>query len=50
VKRGGSALKLVVTSVMVGDQEKALKVSAEVLGFVKKTDILAGAARCLTVV
>jgi catechol 2,3-dioxygenase-like lactoylglutathione lyase family enzyme len=50
VKRGGNALRIVVTSVMVGDQEKALKFYTEVLGFVKKTDIPAGGARWLTVV
>lgn len=43
MKRGGNALKTVVTSVMVEDQEKALKFYTEALGFVKKTDIPAGA-------
>ena len=43
-------MKIVVTSVMVDDQEKALKFYTEVLGFVKKTDIPAGGARWLTVV
>ena len=50
IKRGGTVLKIVVTSVMVGDQEKALKFYTEVLGFVKKADIPAGGARWLTVV
>jgi predicted enzyme related to lactoylglutathione lyase len=47
---GGRALKIVVTSVMVGDQEKALRFYTDVLGFIKKTDVPAGGARWLTVV
>jgi catechol 2,3-dioxygenase-like lactoylglutathione lyase family enzyme len=43
-------MKIVLTSVMVDDQAKALKFYTEVLGFVKKTDIPAGDARWLTVV
>ena len=43
VKRGGNALEIVVTSMMVQDQEKALELYTEVPGFVKKTDIPAGA-------
>lgn len=43
-------MKIVVTSVPVDDQEKALKFYTEVLGFVKKTDIPLGEARWLTVV
>jgi catechol 2,3-dioxygenase-like lactoylglutathione lyase family enzyme len=43
-------LKIVVASVMVDDQEKALKFYTEVLGFVKKADIPAGGGRWLTVV
>ncbi len=46
----GGSMKIVVTSVMVNDQEKALKFYTEVLGFVKKTDIPAGGGRWLTVV
>ena len=49
-KNKGGSMKIVVTSVMVDDQEKALKFYTEVLGFVKKTDIPAGGARWLTVV
>jgi catechol 2,3-dioxygenase-like lactoylglutathione lyase family enzyme len=49
-KSKGGSMKIVVTSVMVDDQEKALKFYTEVLGFVKKTDIPAGGARWLTVV
>jgi len=43
-------MKIVVTSVPVDDQEKALKFYTEVLGFVKRTDIPLGEARWLTVV
>ncbi|HEX9940912.1 MAG TPA: VOC family protein [Thermoanaerobaculia bacterium] len=43
-------MKIKLTSVMVGDQDKALKFYTEVLGFVKKTDLPAGGARWLTVV
>ena len=32
-------MKIKLTSVMVDDQDKALKFYTEVLGFVKKTDI-----------
>jgi len=50
VREEGGVLTIVVTSVMVGDQEKALAFYTEVLGFAKKTDIPAGGARWLTVV
>ncbi|HEY7569430.1 MAG TPA: VOC family protein [Gemmatimonadaceae bacterium] len=44
-------MKIVVTSVLVDDQAKALTFYTEVLGFVKKTDIPLGeGARWLTVV
>jgi catechol 2,3-dioxygenase-like lactoylglutathione lyase family enzyme len=43
-------VRINVTSVLVDDQEKALKFYTEVLGFVKKTDIPLGEARWLTVV
>ena len=43
-------MRIVVTSVLVDDQEKALKFYTEVLGFVKKLDIPMGEARWLTVV
>jgi predicted enzyme related to lactoylglutathione lyase len=43
-------VKIVITSVMVDDQDKALKFYTEVLGFVKKTEIPMGAAKWLTVV
>jgi len=43
-------IKIYVTSVMVSDQEKALKFYTEVLGFIKKTEIPLGEHRWLTVV
>ena len=44
-------MKVVVMSVMVDDQEKALKFYTGVLGFVKKRDVdMGGGARWLTVV
>ena len=43
-------MRIVVTSVFVDDQEKALQFYTGVLGFVKKTDIPMGEARWLTVV
>ena len=43
-------MRIVVTSVLVDDQEKALRFYTDVLGFVKKHDIPMGKARWLTVV
>ena len=43
-------MKIVVTSVLVNDQEKALRFYTDVLGFLKKTDIPMGPHRWLTVV
>jgi catechol 2,3-dioxygenase-like lactoylglutathione lyase family enzyme len=43
-------MKIVVTSVYVDDQDKALAFYTNVLGFVKKTEIPLGQARWLTVV
>ena len=43
-------VRINVTSVLVDDQEKALKFYTEVMGFVKKTDVPLGEARWLTVV
>jgi predicted enzyme related to lactoylglutathione lyase len=42
-------MKLGVTSIYVGDQEKALHFYTDVLGFVKKTDVTQGPYRWLTV-
>ena len=43
-------MRIVVTSVLVDDQEKALRFYTDVLGFTKKADIPLGEARWLTVV
>jgi catechol 2,3-dioxygenase-like lactoylglutathione lyase family enzyme len=43
-------VKIHLTSVLVDDQEKALRFYTEVLGFRKKTDVPLGADRWLTVV
>jgi len=43
-------MKIVVRSVLVDDQEKALQFYTDVLGFVKKNDIPMGQHRWLTVV
>jgi catechol 2,3-dioxygenase-like lactoylglutathione lyase family enzyme len=42
-------MKIVVTSVLVDDQEKALRFYTDVLGFEKKEDVPLGEARWLTV-
>ena len=43
-------MKIKLTSVMVDDQEKALKFYTGILGFVKKTEVPLGAHKWLTVV
>ena len=43
-------MKIIVTSLFVEDQEKALKFYTETLGFVKKHDVPAGKFRWITVV
>jgi predicted enzyme related to lactoylglutathione lyase len=43
-------MKIKLTSIMVDDQDKALKFYTEVLGFVKKVEIPVGEYRWLTVV
>jgi catechol 2,3-dioxygenase-like lactoylglutathione lyase family enzyme len=48
--RKGKQMRIHLTSVLVDDQEKALRFYTDVLGFVKKTDIPLGEARWLTVV
>lgn len=47
---GGVALRIVVTSVFVDDQDKALKFYTDKLGFLKKTEIPLGEHKWLTVV
>ena len=46
----GTAMKIKFANIMVDDQSKALKFYTEVLGFVRKTNPPAGAARWVTVV
>ena len=46
----GNIIKIKLTSVIVGDQEKALYFYTAVLGFIKKNDIPLGESRWLTVV
>jgi catechol 2,3-dioxygenase-like lactoylglutathione lyase family enzyme len=43
-------MRIYLTSVLVDDQDKALRFYTDVLGFVKKNDIPLGEARWLTVV
>ncbi len=43
-------MRIYITSVLVDDQDKALRFYTDVLGFVKKNDIPLGEARWLTVV
>ncbi len=43
-------IRINITSVLVDDQDKALRFYTEVLGFVKKTEVPLGEARWLTVV
>lgn len=43
-------MRIVLTSVFVDDQDKALQFYTGQLGFIKKTEILLGEARWLTVV
>ena len=43
-------MRINVTSVLVDDQDKALRFYTDVLGFVKKTEVPLGDARWLTVV
>jgi len=43
-------VRINIASVLVDDQEKALKFYTQVLGFVKKVDVPAGEYRWLTVV
>jgi catechol 2,3-dioxygenase-like lactoylglutathione lyase family enzyme len=43
-------MRITVTSVLVDDQEKALRFYTDILGFQKKVDVPLGSARWLTVV
>jgi len=42
-------MKIVITSVFVDDQEKALRFYTDLLGFTKKSDVPVGEYRSLTV-
>lgn len=44
------SIKIVLTSVMVDDQEKALKFYTDILGFIKKNEFPVGQYKWLTVV
>src|SRR4029077_8261477 len=44
------SIKIVLTSVMVDDQEKALKFYTDILGFIKKNEFPVGEYKWLTVV
>src|SRR5262245_10307493 len=48
--QGSRPMRIVVTSVLVDDQDKALSFYTDILGFVKKTEVPMGAHRWLTVV
>ncbi|MFC7686999.1 VOC family protein [Ureibacillus sp. GCM10028918] len=43
-------MEIIVTSIFVGDQDKALKFYSETLGFVKKHDVPSGEFRWITLV
>ena len=43
-------MRITLSSVLVDDQENALRFYTEILGFVKKHDVPVGEARWLTVV
>ena len=43
-------MKIIVTSIFVQDQDKALEFYSETLGFVKKHDVPAGEFRWITLV
>src|SRR5205823_4594420 len=48
-RRGGTAMKIKLTTVYVDDQERALRFYTEVLGFARKADVRQGPYRWLTV-
>ena len=47
-EKGRTDMRIVITSVLVDDQEKALRFYTDLLGFVKKTDFSQGPFRWLT--
>lgn len=50
IKGGKGSMKIIVTSLFVQNQDKALKFYSETLGFVKKYDVPAGEFRWITLV
>jgi predicted enzyme related to lactoylglutathione lyase len=50
IKGGKTGMKIIVTSLFVQDQDKALKFYSETLGFVKKHDVPTGEYRWITLV
>ena len=48
--KNGDIMKINLASVLVDDQDKALRFYTEILGFTKKTEVPLGAHRWLTVV
>jgi predicted enzyme related to lactoylglutathione lyase len=50
IKGGKYSMKIIVTSIFVDDQDKALEFYSETLGFVKKHDVPTGEFRWITLV
>jgi catechol 2,3-dioxygenase-like lactoylglutathione lyase family enzyme len=50
IKGGNTIMKIIVTSIFVQDQDKALKFYTETLGFVKKHDVPVGEYRWIALV
>lgn len=50
IKGGKNSMKIIVTSIFVQDQDKALEFYSETLGFVKKQDVPVGEFRWITLV
>lgn len=50
IKGGRNMMKIIITSVFVQDQDKALEFYTKTLGFVKKHDVPSGAYRWITLV
>jgi predicted enzyme related to lactoylglutathione lyase len=50
IKGGKNSMKIIVTSIFVEDQDKALEFYSETLGFVKKHDVPTGEFRWITLV
>jgi predicted enzyme related to lactoylglutathione lyase len=50
IKGGKKSMKIIVTSIFVQDQDKALEFYSEKLGFIKKQDVPTGEFRWITLV